>query len=193
MPITINGSGTVTGISAGGLPDGSITTDDLAAGAVTQAKRSEQLTLDTAKTATGTSVDFTGIPSWVKLVTITFSNVSLSGSANLLVQIGSGSFSTSGYTSGSGLAFGTNQTTITTSGSGYAIVMGNTANIFFGSMQVVLHTGTVWVSSHAGTVAGGGLSGGGHSPALGGSLDRVRITSTGADTFDAGSINILYE
>lgn len=38
MPITINGSGTVTGLSAGGLPDGSITTDDIASGAVTAAK-----------------------------------------------------------------------------------------------------------------------------------------------------------
>jgi len=38
MPITINGSGTVTGITAGGLPDGVITTDDLAANAVTYAK-----------------------------------------------------------------------------------------------------------------------------------------------------------
>jgi len=38
MPITINGSGTVTGITAGGLPDGVITTDDIAAGAVTTAK-----------------------------------------------------------------------------------------------------------------------------------------------------------
>jgi hypothetical protein len=38
MPITINGSGTVTGISAGGLPDACITTDDLAANAVTAAK-----------------------------------------------------------------------------------------------------------------------------------------------------------
>ncbi|MBM4179707.1 MAG: hypothetical protein FJ211_10330 [Ignavibacteria bacterium] len=38
MPITIAGSGTITGISAGGLPDGSITSDDLAAGAVTAAK-----------------------------------------------------------------------------------------------------------------------------------------------------------
>jgi hypothetical protein len=38
MPITINGSGTVTGITAGGLPDGVITTDDIAAGAVTDAK-----------------------------------------------------------------------------------------------------------------------------------------------------------
>ena len=38
MPITINGSGTVTGISAGGLPDACITTDDIAAAAVTTAK-----------------------------------------------------------------------------------------------------------------------------------------------------------
>ena len=38
MPITINGSGTVTGISTGGLPDGCIATDDLANNAVTTAK-----------------------------------------------------------------------------------------------------------------------------------------------------------
>ena len=38
MPITINGTGTITGISAGGLPDGSVTTNDLAANAVTAAK-----------------------------------------------------------------------------------------------------------------------------------------------------------
>ena len=38
MPITINGSGTVTGISAGGLPDDCITTAEIAAGAVTDAK-----------------------------------------------------------------------------------------------------------------------------------------------------------
>ena len=29
MSITINGSGTISGISAGGLPDGSVTTDDI--------------------------------------------------------------------------------------------------------------------------------------------------------------------
>ena len=33
MPVTINGNGTITGISAGGLPDGCITADDLASGA----------------------------------------------------------------------------------------------------------------------------------------------------------------
>ena len=38
MPISINGSGTVTGISVGGLPDGIVDTDMLAANAVTEAK-----------------------------------------------------------------------------------------------------------------------------------------------------------
>jgi hypothetical protein len=38
MPITINGSGTIGGLNAGGLPDGSITTADIAANAVTFAK-----------------------------------------------------------------------------------------------------------------------------------------------------------
>ena len=39
MPIAINGSGTVTGISVGGLPDGIVDTDMLADGAATAAKR----------------------------------------------------------------------------------------------------------------------------------------------------------
>ncbi len=38
MPISINGTGTITGISAGGLPDDSIIAADIAAGAVTTAK-----------------------------------------------------------------------------------------------------------------------------------------------------------
>lgn len=38
MPIGINGSGNISGISAGGLPDYVIVTDDIASGAVTQAK-----------------------------------------------------------------------------------------------------------------------------------------------------------
>ena len=39
MAITINGNGTLTGVSVGGLPDGIVDTDMLAAGAATQAKR----------------------------------------------------------------------------------------------------------------------------------------------------------
>jgi hypothetical protein len=63
MPITINGSGTVTGITAGGLPDGVITTDDIAAGAVTNAKVNASAAIADSK-LTGTTckafVNFNG-------------------------------------------------------------------------------------------------------------------------------------
>ena len=39
MPITLNGSGTITGVSVGGLPDGIVDTDMIAAAAVTAPKR----------------------------------------------------------------------------------------------------------------------------------------------------------
>ena len=38
MPVTINGSGTITGLSVGGLPDGIVDTDTIANNAVTSAK-----------------------------------------------------------------------------------------------------------------------------------------------------------
>jgi len=38
MPIVINGNGTISGVSVGGLPDGIVDTDMIAAGAVTSAK-----------------------------------------------------------------------------------------------------------------------------------------------------------
>ena len=153
-----------------------------------------RMTLGTAQTASGTAVDFTGIPSWVKRVTVMFNTISLTSTAHYLVQIGSGSFATSGYSSGSGIAYGTNQTTNIQSTAGFVIVSGAGTNTVTGTMEIYSQTGTVWIASHATTIVGGGASGGGNSPSLGGTLDRVRITSTsGTDTFDAGIVNILYE
>ena len=39
MPITLNGSGTISGVSVGGLPDGIVDTDMIAAAAVTGVKK----------------------------------------------------------------------------------------------------------------------------------------------------------
>jgi len=51
MPVTISGSGTITGIATGGLPDGSIASGDLADNAVTAGKLASSLDL-TGKTVT---------------------------------------------------------------------------------------------------------------------------------------------
>ena len=201
MPISIAGSGTITGISAGGLPDDCITTADIAAGAVTQAKRSEQLTLGTAVASTsGTSIDFTGIPSWVKRVTVMFDGVSTSGSSNMIYRLGSGSIDTSANYSYSrsqnqnGVAPALGQDTTAT----YCDILGiwTSAQISTGHLVLTNITANTWIStSNLQGVSGAtamSLSTG--KKTLSGTLDRIRIsTVNGTDTFDAGSINIMYE
>ncbi len=56
MAIAINGSGTITGVSVGGLPDGIVDTDMLAASAVTAAKRGAGAILQVVSATTTTQV-----------------------------------------------------------------------------------------------------------------------------------------
>jgi hypothetical protein len=156
-----------------------------------------KLTSGTVQASTsGTSIDFTSIPSWVKRVTVIFNGVSISSSAHILIQIGSGSVSTTGYNS-NGLTFNPTSGASISSTAGFVIFSNNAAQIFNGSMTINLLTGTTYVSNHTMGRADDTSYcniGAGVSPSLSGALDRVRITtSTGVPTFDAGSINIMYE
>jgi len=76
-------------------------------------------------------------------------------------------------------------------------VYGGAAGVGVSGLITIATIGSnTWVESHsASTTAAGPLSmQGGGNLALGGTLDRIRITTiNGTDTFDAGSINILYE
>jgi hypothetical protein len=137
-------------------------------------------------TTSGTSVDFTGIPSGVSRITILFNGVSLSGTEDFLVQIGTSSgIENTGYTSSSGSAV--------TSTSGFIIRGGNSTRTVRGSMVIRNLTGNVWISDHSLTLGNAADFNGGGSKGTSGTLDRVRITSTGADTFDAGTVNITWE
>lgn len=150
----------------------------------------------TAQASTsGTSIDFTGIPSWVKRITVIFNGVSTNGSSFPLIQIGNGSVITTGYSSGgAGMSAGGNGTT--TSTAGFVVAANAASYILNGHMVLTLVSGNTWVESHAIQTITGVVVGyvGGGNIALGGTLDRVRITTVnGTDAFDAGSINILYE
>ena len=154
------------------------------------------ITSGTAVASTsGTSIDFTGIPSWVKRITVMFNEVSTSGSSAFLIQIGSGSVTSTGYVS---TGNSTNQASATggvSSTSGFCIRGGSATFTLSGLMTLTLVSSNTWISSHAGKVATTEANwGGGSSSSLSGALDRVRITTVnGTDTFDAGSVNILYE
>ncbi len=172
MAVTINGSAGVT-TNSGAVYNG--------------------LQTGTAVSASGTTVEFTGIPSWVKRVTILLNGVSASSSSNLLVQIGSGSFTTSGYAGYVYMAAGARYPFTT----GFMItgIRASTSSIN-GSIVLSLVTGNSW--NETGITSDGDVSVLGASQSsgnltLGGVLDRVRVTSVSANTFSAGTINIIYE
>jgi hypothetical protein len=141
----------------------------------------------------GTSIDFTGIPSWVKRITIMFNGVSTNGSSGKLVQIGSGSLITSGYSGGNGWAGQYTDGENLTAGFGFA---GTSADdVIYGHMIITLISGNTYIASHyIGFSNNRCFGGGGSSVNASAIIDRIRITTVnGSDTFDAGSINIMYE
>ena len=154
------------------------------------------LTLMTAKTATGTSIDFTGIPSWVKRVTVMMSNLSTNGTSAVQVQAGSGTVQVTGYNS-SGLASSSGVTPLVLSSvSGFVMVSDTAADAKTYVMVLSLVGSNLWSASHtSGGNTNRAISGsGGGSVTLSGVLDRMRITTVnGTDTFDAGTINVMYE
>ena len=84
MPIAINGSGTVTGVSVGGLPDGIVDTDMLAANAVTAAKRGAGAILQIVTKKSSSAVSYTDA-SAQDYVVLTSDAISVSAGSTLLV------------------------------------------------------------------------------------------------------------
>jgi hypothetical protein len=198
MATTISGTAGVT-FPAGGVgnPAGAVvgTTDTQTL--TNKTIQGGAITSGTAVASTsGTAIDFTSIPSWVKRVTVMYSGVSTNGTSNYLVQIGSGSVTGSGYASAAFSIDGTNATGVSTSTAGFLTArLSTAAALFTGSIVISNITGNTWVESGSliNISAGWGTTSTG-SLALAGVLDRIRITTAnGTDTFDAGSINILYE
>jgi hypothetical protein len=141
----------------------------------------------------GTSIDFTGIPSWVKRVTVMFDVVSQSSATApvFLVQLGtSGGIVSTGY-SGVCTGNGSSNLSVTTGFGVRGPSVGNALQT--GAMTIMNLTGSTWVANGVtcdNTNAQSGQTAG--KLALGGTLDRVRIVANGG-SFNAGSINILYE
>jgi len=151
------------------------------------------ITSGTAVASTsGTSIDFTGIPSWVKQITVVLNAVSTNGSSLPLIQLGtSAGVTTTGYTSLADSSYGAGA--IQTAGFGIERV-GGAATSRIGTGVLTNISGNNWVFSYNGVQAGSAIAFGSGAVSLAAVLDRVRITTVGGtDTFDAGSINILYE
>ena len=191
LPVANGGTGVTTSTGSGAVVLG---TGPTISGAVLSSMASSVITSGTSQSSTsGTSIDFTSIPSWVKRVTVMFNGVSTNGTSNLLAQIGAGSVTTSGYTSAAVQMAASNAPASSTAG--YLLTGALAAALAYsGHLVITKLTGNTWIASSALAGAASNNNSSTGAIALGGTLDRVRITTVnGTDTFDAGSINILYE
>jgi hypothetical protein len=185
------GLGNTAGAAVGTTDTQTLTNKTIQGGALTRA---------TAVASTsGTSVDFTSIPSWVKRVTVMFDTISTNGTAVILVQLGdSGGVETTGYdTNAAGVgnagALGSAGSNFTT---GFALTSTNAAaSQYHGNIVFNNITGNTWVSS--GVLVNnstGAVMFNSGKKTLSDTLTQVRITTVnGTDAFDAGTINIMYE
>lgn len=180
MTVTVNGNGTISGLTAGGIPAGS-----------------QPIATGTAVNLSGASVDFTGIPSWAKKIIILVASLSTTGTSNPLFQIGdSGGIEATGYLgAGSTVTGATPSSALFTTG--FGLNLGAATNIIHGRLELLLLNPltNLWVADGLfarSDAASNQMTAG--SKALSAVLDRIRITTVGGtDTFDSGSANIFYE
>ena len=147
------------------------------------------------QTASGTSIDFTGIPRDVKRITIMLNGISGNGTSILQVQIGdAGGIETTGYIANS--SAGATANTLT---SGFVLAISNGASALWrGKIELNLQNSGLftWVSSGMISDTSSALvvnvSVG--TKSLSQELTQLRLTTVnGTDTFDAGTISISYE
>lgn len=187
--VTGSGSG-ATAVTLDGSGNMVVTGTLTASGGVSGGIRS-----GTAVTASGTSVDFTSLPTGLKRITVMFSGLSTNGTSNMQLQLGtSGGIQATGYTC-----------TWSYNGSANSAGTATTGFIQYNDTAADTRSGAITFSaldSSAGTWVCTGQAANSRSftifssgvKTLSGTLDRVRITTVnGTDTFDAGTINILYE
>lgn len=162
---------------------------------LTDAMSIRQLTSKTVQaTTSGTSKDFTDIPSWAKRITVMFNGVSSNGTNSPLIQLGdAGGIEATAYNATASDSGGRLSET-----TGFPVARGVGAGDFMtGVLQLSLLDAATntWVAMGNSTRTTSNntyfLSG---AKLLSATLDRIRFTTIGGtDVFDAGSVNVLYE
>ena len=194
--VAVTGDVTISNAGVTAIGSSKVVTAMITDANVTPAKLSQPLTLATAQnTTSGTSIDFTGIPSWAKRITVIFSGVSKSGTSNILVRIGNTSgFVTSGYASTSNAYNASNNTAGASSTAGIIMFSDSATHEVVGILSMHNVASNSWISSHSHRTDAGAVACGGGFATAPATIDRIRLTTVnGTDTFDAGVVNIMYE
>jgi hypothetical protein len=147
-----------------------------------------------SQAASGGFVGFTGIPSWVRRLTFVMAGISSNGTGNYLMRIGDSAVVTSGYLGSVTTVVGaTPSTSLVTIGCGLTNSVA-AASVYHGVCTITNVTGNQWVFESRGSFSNAATT---HSSTstltLTNPLTLVRLVAPGADTFDAGTVNLLWE
>ena len=146
-------------------------------------------------TTSGLSVGITTISGSPKLILFHLNGVTTTG--GVTIQIGSGSYTTSGYLAyGARIPNSANPAT-TNYTNGFGINMSASSTALYGVVTLSNTTSNTWAASYSlGALQGGSTNlnfTGGGTVALSGAIDRIQVTSTsGSDAFSAGAISVNY-
>jgi hypothetical protein len=193
-PSTVAANITLTVPSTVGTSDQSLVTDGT--GVLSFAARSRLVHGTAVATTSGTRIDFTSLPSWVRRITVVFTSVSTSGISPVQIQLGdSGGIETTGYTGTAVSIISTNTLNIASYTSGAVLIGVLATTVRSGSMVITNIDGNQWQFSSINANDDSGYLGWASAiKTLSATLDRVRLTTVnGTDTFDAGLVNIIYE
>lgn len=166
----------------------------------TQLDGKASFTIGASQAASGSATDFTGIPATVNVITLTFSQVSLSGTDNLDIRLGnSGGFISSGYVAPYGHAIAGTTITAATGTTGMPLRLGVAGEGLSGiaTIRRFASGSNRWIMTFHGTRAtvGGAATASvvaGAELDVGAALTQVRVRPFGTDTFDNGNIAISW-
>lgn len=202
MTVTISGTSGITlpsGSTAVGTTDAQTVSNKVLSTDTWVSPAGSTVSSGTAVASTsGTAIDFTSIPSWVKRITVMFNGVSTNGSSTLIVRLGTaaGGIDASGYAGSVGAMLNTNCNSGSLQTTGFDTYYNGAAITQSGLMLITNVSGNIWSMSYNIAYVNGAypIGFGAGIKTLSGTLDRLRLTTVnGTDTFDAGSVNILYE
>jgi len=156
----------------------------------TTAAPSSGFTLATEQASTsGTSVTFGSIPSGTKMIIIMLEGVSLSAGVDMDVTIGDGGgLETAAYSSMSRIS----TSSVISSTAEFIMDLNDAGIVLEGTMILTLKDSAnfTWVETHMISGTGGNITRGSGVKSLSAELTQVSISG---GTFDAGSINIMYQ
>jgi hypothetical protein len=149
-------------------------------------------------TTSGVQIDFTSIPAGVRRITVMFDGVSFNGGDGASIQLGdSGGIETTGYSGVTGISVGVSTGTGAGNSTGVKVIYDgvSASDNCSGVVTIVNQSGNKWllsglVSRNNGSLQVYTIVG---SKPLSDVLDRLRFKIDGASSFDAGTINIMWE